>query len=86
MYILSFYPTGSKLSLCLLYTCYRQWFLRYGVIFKIAIFGHETWSLTKDPEVTHTYFLPQGGKIELILAIQAAVSKIQADFQNLPYT
>ncbi len=36
---LSFYTKGSKLSLFLLY---RKWFLRYGVIFKIAIFGHET--------------------------------------------
>ena len=33
----SFYPRGSKLSLFLLY---GQWFMRYGSIFKIYIFGH----------------------------------------------
>ncbi len=43
-YILSFYPRGSKLSLCSLY---GQWFLRYRTIFEIAIFGHETWPLVK---------------------------------------
>ncbi len=37
-----FLPLGSKLSLFLLY---RQPFSRYGVIFKIAIFEHETWNL-----------------------------------------
>ena len=49
-HILSFYPMGSKLRLFLLY---GQRFPRLGPIFKIAIFGHETWSLTKDPEVAH---------------------------------
>ena len=31
-----------------------QWFPRYRPIFKIAIFGHETWPLAKVPEVAHT--------------------------------
>ncbi len=31
---------------------------------------------------TYTLFLPQGGKIELIFALRAAVSKIQANVQN----
>ncbi len=45
-----FYPRGSKLCL---FSLYRQWFPRYGVIFKIAILVHETWPLTNDPEVAH---------------------------------
>ncbi len=31
---------------------------RYGPIFKIAIFGHETWQLAKVPEVAHTGSYP----------------------------
>ena len=38
-YILSFHSRGSKLSL---FSLYGQQFPRYGPIFKIAIFGHET--------------------------------------------
>ncbi len=34
---------------------------------------------------TYTLLLPQGGKIELIFALRAAVSKIRAIFFNLPY-
>ncbi len=59
--------------------------LRYGPIFKTAIFGHETWLLDKVPEVAHiyTFFLPlEGDEIELILALRTAVPKIWADFQN----
>ncbi len=47
-HIPSFYPRGAKLSLFLLYA---QQFPRYGPIFKIATFGHETWQVTKVPEV-----------------------------------
>ncbi len=79
VHILSFYPRGSKLSL---YSLYGQRFPRYGTIFKIPIFGHETWPLAKVPEVEHIPCLyPQGGEIELIFALQAAVSEICADFQ-----
>ncbi len=46
----SFYCRGSKLSLFLLY---GQHFSRYRPIFKIAIFGHETWQVAKVPEVAH---------------------------------
>ncbi len=46
----SFYPRGIKLNLFLLY---GQRFLRYWSIFKIAIFGHETWQVAKFPEVAH---------------------------------
>ncbi len=59
---------------------YGQRFVRYGLIFKIAIFGHETWQVAKVPEVAHTLLLPQGVEIELIFALQAAVSKIRANF------
>ncbi len=31
---------------------------------------------------TYTVFLPQGAEIELIFTLRAAVSEIQADFQN----
>ncbi len=49
---------GSKLSLLSLY---EQQFPRYVPIFKIAIFGHKTWSLTKVPEVANLCsFLPIG--------------------------
>ena len=42
-----------------LFSLYAQRFSRYGPIFKIAIFGHETLPLAKVPEVAHnTLFLP----------------------------
>ncbi len=50
-------------------------------IFEIAIFSHESWPLAKIPEVV-ILFLTQGVEIELIFALQAAVSEIQANFQN----
>ncbi len=51
LHIYSFYSRGLKLSF---FPLYGERFLRYGVIFKIAIFRHETWPMTKFPEVTHT--------------------------------
>ena len=45
---MSFYPRGSKFSL---FSLYGQWFPRYRQIFKISIFGYETWPLVKVPEV-----------------------------------
>ncbi len=47
---ISFYPKGAKLSL---FSLHWQWFPRYVSIFKIVIFGHETWPLAKVPEVAH---------------------------------
>ncbi len=41
---ISFYPRGSKLGL---FWPHRQSFSRYGPIFKLAIFGHDTWPLAK---------------------------------------
>ena len=53
------------------------------MIFKIAIFGHEIWSLAKVPEVAHiTLFPPKVFKIELIFALRAVVSEMRANFQN----
>ena len=54
-------------------------FPRYGLIFKIIIFRHETWNLKKVPEVV--LFLPQRVEMELTFALRAAVSEIWADFQ-----
>ena len=48
--VLSFYPSGSKLSSFLIY---GQRFPRCGPIFEISIFEHETWPLAKVPEVAH---------------------------------
>ncbi len=63
-YIL-FLPQGSKVSL---FSLYGQWFPRYGPIFKIAIFGHETWPLAKVPELADTLPLyPRGSKLSLFL-------------------
>ncbi len=47
MYSLST-PGGSKLSLFLLY---GQPFSRYGLMFKISIFGHVIWNFKKAPKV-----------------------------------
>ena len=53
-----FLPKGSKLRL---FSLYGQRFSRYGMIFKIAIFGHETWQLARVPEVAHILSLyPRG--------------------------
>ncbi len=52
--VVPFYPTGSKLSLFLLY---GQRFPRYGPIFKIVILGHDSWPLAKVSEVAHIHVL-----------------------------
>ena len=50
-----------------LFVLYEQRFPRYGQIFKIAIFGHETWLLAKDPEVAHILtFHPRALKVSLL--------------------
>ncbi len=43
-------PGGMTLSL---FSLCGQQFMRYGPLFKTAIFGHEAWLLTKLPEVAH---------------------------------
>ncbi len=75
-----FLPLGVKLSL---FSLYGQQFPKYGSIFKIAIFGHGTWSLAKVLEVAHiASFYPRGVEIELIFALRAVISAIRVDFQN----
>ena len=65
IHVLSFYPTGSKLSLFFLYL---QPFLRYGTIIKISIFGHEIFSLKTVSKVAYVLsFYPQGPKLSLFL-------------------
>ena len=56
---------GSKWGL---FSLYGQLFPRYGLIFKIAIFGHQTWPLAKVPEIAHTVFLLQAVEIEIVFA------------------
>ncbi len=48
------------------------------MIFKIDIFGDETWDSDKKIQ-KYTRFLPQGDQIELIFTLWAAVSEIQTD-------
>ncbi len=63
IHVYSFYPRGLKLRL---FSVYGQWFLRYGPIFKIAIFMHETWQVAKVPEVSHILsFYPIEPKLSL---------------------
>ncbi len=58
-----FLQKGSKL---ILFSLYEQQFRRYLPIFKIATFGHDTWSLAKVPEVAHILsFHPRGSKLSL---------------------
>ncbi len=69
-------PMGPELNL---FALYKYWFPRYvrfstlpwqflrcRQIFKIAIFGHEIWSLKKNPKAAHTLsFYPKGSKLSL---------------------
>ncbi len=68
---------SSDIIFCLYRTIHNSYpakqdiFPRYGPIFKIAIFGHETWPLAKVPEVAQTHvppvlsFYPRGAKLSL---------------------
>ena len=79
-HIISFYPSGSKLSL---FSLYGQRFSRYRPIFKLAIFEHETWPLARVPEVAHIlFFYPMRSKLSVFFALRTAVSEIRADFHN----
>ena len=78
IHVHSFYLRRSKLSLFLLY---RQRFLRYGPISKIALLA---WNLATGKisrSCTYNIFLPNGVEIELLFALRAAVSKIQANYK-----
>ena len=64
-----FYHKGSKLTLFTLLVALSAAVYEIRPSFKIPIFGHETCSLTKDPEVAHIRpFYPYGVVIELIFA------------------
>ncbi len=57
-----FLSQGVEIELML----YGQWSPRYRQLFKIAIFGHETWPLAKVPEVARILsFYPRGSKWSL---------------------
>ncbi len=75
---LSFYPRGLKLSLFLVY---GQRSPRYRLIFKIPMFGHETWLLAKVTEVAYTISFYPGVEIELIFASFRDTDR----FSKLPY-
>ncbi len=78
VHILTLYARGlTKLSL---FSLYRQWFPRYRVIFKISIFGHETWPLGHWQKIQIYPLSTQGSKLSLFSLY--AVSEIWADFQN----
>ena len=74
--------SGSKLSLFLLY---GQRFLRYGPIFKIAIFGHETWQVSKVPEVAHMLSFYPGGWNWAYFCATGCGFRDMAQFSKLPY-
>ncbi len=60
-----FLTQGLEIELIL---ALRAAFFRYGPIFKIAIFGHETWQVAKVPEVAHTpSFYLRESKLSLFL-------------------
>ena len=69
-----------------IFLLYGQRFPSYEPIFKITIFGHETWQMAKVPEVPHMLsFYPKGAETELIFTLRAAVSKIRGHFSKMPY-
>ncbi len=70
----SFYPRGSKLSL---FSLYGQRFPRYGPILKIPYLGIKPGIEKSARSCIWTLFLPRGVEIELIFALQAAVSQSQ---------
>ena len=60
-------------------------FLRYGRIFKIAIFGHETWPFAKVPEVAHMLsFYPRGRNWAYFCSTVSGFGDIDR-FSKLPY-
>ncbi len=84
---LSFYPSRSKLCL---FSVRAEGSERYRVIFKIAIFGHQTWPLIKVPEVAHLLSFcptpqphPRGAKLNLhVLSLYGLRFPKYKDFQN----
>ena len=63
-----------------LISLYGQPFPRYRKIFKIAIFEHETWPLSKVPEVAQTLsFSPRGVEIGVVFALWTVKEVEQID-------
>ena len=81
---LHIYSQPQRVKIELIFILRAAVFEIYGLILKIAIFGHETWPLAIVPKDAHIVsFYPCGVKIELIFALQAAISEIRGeDFQN----
>ncbi len=77
-----FLSQGSKSSL---FSLYRERFSRYGLIFRIAIFGHETWPLAKMPDVAHIpSFHPKGSNLSLFSLYGQRFSRY-GPISKLPY-
>ncbi len=77
------YTPARELKLSLI-SLYGQQFPRYRPIFKITIWGHETWSLALGPEVAHNIlsFYLRGSKLSYSCSAGSQVSEIQANFQK----
>ncbi len=68
-----------------LFSLYRQWFPRFRPIYKIAIFGHETWPLAKVPEVAQILsFYPRGSnsKLSFFRSMGSSFRDTDQFFQN----
>ena len=74
-------PMESKLSLFLLYV---QRFLRYVLIFKISVFGHESWQVDKVPKVAHILSTP-GSRNWAYFHSMGSGFRDTGPFSKLPY-
>ncbi len=77
-----FYPIGAKFSL---FSLYMQHFLKYRPIFKIPIFGHETWPLAKVPEVAHILCYYRRGSNWAYFHWTGSGFRDMGQFSKLPY-
>ena len=76
-------PRGRKWGFFFLY---GQRFPRYGPIFKIAIFRHETWPLVKVPGVAHILsFYPPGNQNWAYFHSTGSGFRDTGRFSRLPY-
>ncbi len=71
-----FLPHGVEMER-IVFLLYGQPFPRYRSNFKLAVFGHETWPLSKVPEIAHTLsFYPRRSKLNLF-SLHSTVVKIE---------
>ncbi len=69
-----------------LFSFYGHRFLRYRMMFKIAIFRHETWRFAKIPKVAHIlYFYPIGSKLTLFSLYEQRFLRYGPSFKTWPY-